>query len=283
MNNDTIIAFSAKTVLYPHWQNVATVVAGALAGFLSCLGSGVILYSILSDWERKKKEVKYRFLLGLSLVDLLASPMYFALTLFMPIGSPNAWGAMGNMTTCNVQGVMLQMTLVGSFYNAALSHWFYCCICKGMSDKAYMEQGWEKRWHILSLLFPLATSIYLLLIGQYNYTPVGCWIGAYPYGTVSILTGWCRPRFKLYKPSTNNFFLTKIFSCLSLFCRIHHRCTIRLCPRRQSRLYPRRKVDIVCLAVHGNSNHSDAGGYFILHVPDLRACQDGYWNSSKGN
>jgi hypothetical protein len=183
----TNVAFSDNTVLHAHWQNVLIVLSGALAALLSCLGSGLILYSISSDWERKRHEIKYRFLLGLSVVDVLASPMYFVLTLFMPVGSPNAWGAMGNTTTCNVQGFILQMTLVGSLYNGALSHWFYCCICKRMSCKAYMEQGWDKRWHILSLLFPLATAIYLLLIDQYTYTPVGCWIGDYPYGRFSFL------------------------------------------------------------------------------------------------
>ena len=172
--------------IFPEWQQILIVVVGAVSGALSIVGSGLILYSILVDWERKKKEVKYRFLFGLSISDIITSLVFVAWPLPIPEGTPNVWGAMGTTQTCTLQGFLLQLSAIGVFYNGALCHWFYYSICKGMSDAVYIQKGWERNWHIFNISFAFVTACIITAVDQFNYQIMGCWISNYPYGTPSL-------------------------------------------------------------------------------------------------
>jgi hypothetical protein len=177
------IVLTSQIQPWPHWQQVLFVVGGAISGALSILGSGMILYSILKEWKRKRTEVKYRFLLGLSVSDIITSLVFVLWPLPIPKGTPNVWGAMGNKESCSAQGFFLQMSAVGVFYNGALCHWFYYSIVKGVSDATYIQRlRWEKYWHIFNIGFPLITSSILVIFDVFNYSVVGCYVGEHPYG-----------------------------------------------------------------------------------------------------
>ena len=164
-------------------ENLSIVVGSAVSGSLSLFGSILMVLSIARDWKIRKLDVKYRYLLGLCGSDILTSGWYIVFTVPMRRDvSPNALWALGNITTCEIQGFILQLTGIGMFYNGALSHWFYCSICHSMTSKQYQEAGYERRWHFLSLVYPLFGSIVAVSTQHMNYTPLGCWIGAYPYG-----------------------------------------------------------------------------------------------------
>ena len=59
-------------------EQVAIAISPSLSAVLSLLGSGVIIYMIYKDWAVKKNKVKYRFLLCLSIADILNSVWFVA-------------------------------------------------------------------------------------------------------------------------------------------------------------------------------------------------------------
>ena len=182
-------------VAYFDWQQILLVIVGAVAGFLSILGSSAICYSILLNsrkiLQNKLQQVQYRYLLALSLSDILTSAVFLVWPLPIPQSIPFVFGNhFGNTTTCSVQGFLLQLSSIGMFYNGALCHWFYCTIVKSMTDRHYQAMGYERRWHILAILFPIATGILAVSTEHMNYTPMGCWVGSHPYGKLTSYLLW---------------------------------------------------------------------------------------------
>lgn len=199
MSDDEEQVITSAIKIFPHWQQVMFVIGGAISGFLSILGSGMILYSIVSDWKRKKREVKYRFLLGLSVSDIFTSLVFVFWPLPIPSGSPNVWGARGNQQSCDMQGFFLQISIIGILYNGALSHWFYYSICHGMKDGQYIEKGWDRRIHSFILIFSIVPAVGIIFAEQYNPMPLGCWLGDHPYGKSGVIRGVSSCSFGLWR------------------------------------------------------------------------------------
>lgn len=160
-------------------QEVAYTVAPIISGLLSTLGSTAIIWMILTDWNRKIRRVKYRILLGLSLSDALSSIVQMFWGIMLPKGTPGSWGAIGNKATCSAHGFILQFGLSGSFYNTALSAYFYKSICFGMTDATFAAK-YELWIHLTSVLFPLATAVGALILDIYSVTGGGCYIAPDP-------------------------------------------------------------------------------------------------------
>uniref|UniRef100_A0A7S3P6Q5 G-protein coupled receptors family 1 profile domain-containing protein n=1 Tax=Amphora coffeiformis TaxID=265554 RepID=A0A7S3P6Q5_9STRA len=167
---------------YHHWtqpQQVALTIAPAVSGTLSVIGSTIISVMILN--QGKWKNVRFRLLLCLCLADIMNSLVYVTFPFPIPDGTPGAWGAMGNQQTCTFQGFMIHVSLIGAFYNAAISHYFLCSIRDGLSHEEYAKK-YETIWHVLAIGFSVGTALVALWMDLYAYTSLGCWIGPRPFG-----------------------------------------------------------------------------------------------------
>jgi hypothetical protein len=160
-------------------QQVAITLVPAFSGTLSILGSSCIIWMLLQNSQKKLKSVKYRFLFVLCLSDIVYSLWLVPFALPIPKGTPGVWGAMGNYASCNAQGFFLQFGNIGTFYNTALSLYFYKSLCYSMNDEQIAKR-YEKWIHIVSLLWPVGTGIAAWQQDLYSYSGLGCWIAPDP-------------------------------------------------------------------------------------------------------
>jgi hypothetical protein len=160
-------------------QQVAITLVPAFSGTLSILGSSCIIWMLLADNRKKLKSVKYRFLFALCWCDVVNSLCFVFFSLPIPKDTPGVWGAMGNYASCNAQGFFLQIGITGSFYNGALSLYFYKSVCSSMKDEQIAKR-YEKWVHIVSLLWPVGTGIAAWQQDLYSYSGLGCWIAPEP-------------------------------------------------------------------------------------------------------
>jgi hypothetical protein len=160
-------------------QQVAITLVPAFSGTLSLLGSSCIIWMLLAENRKKLKSVKYRFLFALCLCDIVNSLWFVFFSLPIPKDTPGVWGAMGNYASCNTQGFFLQFGIIGSFYNGALSLYFYKSLCSSMKDEQ-IARRYEKWIHIGCLVWPLGTAIAAWQQDLYSYSGLGCWIAPEP-------------------------------------------------------------------------------------------------------
>jgi hypothetical protein len=160
-------------------QQVAITLVPAFSGTLSLLGSSCIIWMMLAENRKKLKSVKYRFLFALCLCDVVNSLWFVFFSLPIPKDTPGVWGAMGNYASCNAQGFFLQFGIIGSFYNGALSLYFYKSLCYSMKDEQ-IAKTYEKWIHIGCLVWPLGTAIAAWRQDLYSFSGLGCWIAPEP-------------------------------------------------------------------------------------------------------
>jgi hypothetical protein len=160
-------------------QQVANTLVPAFSGTLSILGSTCIIWMLLGQNLKKLKSVKYRFLFALCWCDIIYSLVFVFWSLPIPKGTPGVWGAIGNYTSCNVQGFLLQFGNIGSFYNTALSLYFYKSLCHSMNDEQIAKR-YEKWIHLGSFVWPLGTAIAAWQQDLYSFSGIGCWMAPEP-------------------------------------------------------------------------------------------------------
>ena len=78
-----------------------------------------LLYEIYCDHKRMGTNSIQRVLVGMSIVDILASSAWFLSTWAVPEGS-FAYAA-GNEASCNFQGFLLQLAIRAPLYNCSLA------------------------------------------------------------------------------------------------------------------------------------------------------------------
>jgi glucan phosphoethanolaminetransferase (alkaline phosphatase superfamily) len=136
-----------------------------------------IIYEVFCDHQTRGTTPVQRALVGMSLIDILASSGWFMSTWAVPKGS-FAFSA-GNTTTCNYQGFLLQLAIGAPLYNSSLALFYLLMIKQRWSDQRLIQ---IERWvHSFILSFTVGTSILLLQLNQYNHIgPVSfqemcCW------------------------------------------------------------------------------------------------------------
>jgi hypothetical protein len=143
-----------------------------VSGTLSCFFSGVIIYTILRDKKRRSRTY-HRLIFGISCCDLSAS-FWLALSTW-PIPEDGALWAVGNETTCNLQGFFTQLGIASSFYNASLSFYYVLVVRYGWKEH---QLKWAERFffHSIPLLWGLVSAITGLSIGVYGNASLWCWV-----------------------------------------------------------------------------------------------------------
>ena len=147
-----------------------------ISGSISAICSAAIIYMMLSDRERKlRKEPKCRFLLMMSIIDVLQSIAYAFSSLPVPRES-GIYGARGNQMTCNTQGFLFQLGFAVPCYNACLCIWFLRSIKYNMHPNEF-RKNIEPYCHTVSLLLPLTTAILCTVLDTFEPRGPMCWIG----------------------------------------------------------------------------------------------------------
>ena len=146
-------------------------------GSLSFLTSSSIIWKILRS-DTKLSSPYSRLIFGLCFYDIISSVANALSTMPSP-PSPygqDVWGALGNETTCRIQGFMFTFSSSSSpFYNLSLCIYYLCLIRYSMRDERFGKYI-EPFLHIIPFMYSLAISIYLLVNDNYHFNGTVCWV-----------------------------------------------------------------------------------------------------------
>jgi len=166
---------------------IINAVGTKITSFLSMIGSGYIIHNIIAHGPSKLDNIYNRIMLGLSIFDMIGSFAQFLSTWPIPAGAfvdggPDIgdcyYGNVGTLTTCELQGFLIQsFAVAGPIYNAALCLYFVL----------YIQYNWsEQRLRRIepfmygAALYPMITAIPCWKFGLFNPVGAFCWIGGYP-------------------------------------------------------------------------------------------------------
>jgi hypothetical protein len=163
--------------MYNHGQQLALALIPKITGGCSCAFSFLIVYTIART--RKRRQHTYeRLLLGMSFWDMTCSFWYAMST--WPILKEKEKDyrlAVGNKTSCEIQGAFIQMTIVGALYNGSLS--FYYVL---VTRYKWRECDFRKKPQVQTLLhaIPMVWGIGTVIAAEYkdlfNPAKLWCWI-----------------------------------------------------------------------------------------------------------
>ena len=145
---------------------------------LSATGSLMIISQVSrSKFNRSKPQ--QRLLLGLSVSDFILSIIWILTPLFMPSESGAVW-AVGNQTTCNVQGFIVTLFNASAIlYMCALQLQYLLTIRYGWTE-GKVRRKVEPYMHGIPWCLGLSAAITQLALKLFNPADWDCWIAPYP-------------------------------------------------------------------------------------------------------
>ena len=147
------------------------------AGILSLLGSGIMIYDIGRNAEKRSKP-KDRIVLSMSICDFLFCFFGPVLGLLM-IPSDALPGALGNQITCNIQGfIYMSSGGASSSYNVSLAINYLLLVKYGWSDERLKKA--EPFLHLYPLLHGMM-YISAFPLQAFNTGEVACQVGSSPF------------------------------------------------------------------------------------------------------
>jgi len=91
--------------------------------------------------------------------------------------------ALGNETTCEIQGFMTVLGC-GTYFYALFLSIQYCLVVCFNTDEKLISTKIEPFMHVIAIGWPLATAITGVYLDLYNFAGSQCWIAPYPTGCV---------------------------------------------------------------------------------------------------
>jgi hypothetical protein len=164
----------------PLYYRIAIRIA-SVSGTLSMSCSTIIVYMMVSDRELKLKKPNNRFLLAMSIIDIIQSMMFAICSMPVPRSS-GIYGAIGNDLSCSFQGFFIQLGLAVPCYNASLCIWYLKSIKYNMTADIFKKKI-EPYCHALSILLPLISAICLFAVDMLKQKGYICWIESGSYWT----------------------------------------------------------------------------------------------------
>ena len=133
----------------------------------------------------------HRLLVGLSITDVIASIGMLGSTWPIPVDSLSGkeYMSLGTITTCNIQGFLIQLGTVSTpIYNSFLSIYYLLLV----------KYNWKKHdprfvtleryiFHPIPWILGFGTSTTSLVLQQYNSANLWCWIAPTPYDCIDSL------------------------------------------------------------------------------------------------
>lgn len=155
-------------------QQKALAIIPKITGLTSVFCSIFIVVTVLRDKEKRRKTY-HRLLAGISLVDISSSFSVSMSTWPIPKDSGVLW-AVGNDTTCRMQGFFNQFTVCSSFYNVSLSIYYLLVVRYGW--KQHRIRRIEPALHAVPFLWGAVTAISGLPLDIYGNSFLWCFISA---------------------------------------------------------------------------------------------------------
>jgi len=148
-------------------------------GIVSVVGSTMIIVILLRS-PKKLTSPYRRLVFGMSCMDIIHSLSFVLAGLPSPADNKYARNAIGNICTCNIQGLMAYSGCMGSVtYDCMLSIYFVMVVVYSKRED-FIRHRIEPFFHALSALVPLAAGIFLIATTSFNASGYMCWISPSP-------------------------------------------------------------------------------------------------------
>ena len=164
----------------PNWDLAFAVVPRVTAAF-SLLGSGIIVYEVISD-VKKRKKVYHRIMCGMSCFDIIGSICYFLGRWPMPADGLAGFGLSGGVGTegtCKTQAFFGQAVVGTVTYNAVLAVQYFMIVNLSISESTIAKK-YEKIMHAIPFFMWIVTGIIGLSFDSLNPAFFNCWITPAP-------------------------------------------------------------------------------------------------------
>ena len=149
---------------------------------VSCLVSltgSLMIVSQITRSEFNRSKPQQRLILGLSISDCCTSLIWILTPLFMPTYSGAMW-AIGNQTTCNIQGFIVTLFNASAIlYMCTLQLQYLLTIRYGWSEGRIRREA-EIYMHAFPWALGLAAAITQLALKLFNPADWDCWIAPFP-------------------------------------------------------------------------------------------------------
>ena len=157
-----------------------------LPALLSMLGSYCIIRECVCEIRRKTKRgggscrTLLRALVALSVADLFSSAAWFLSTWMFPSNmKDDAWGNIGSLATCNIQGFLLQLGIsAGPCFNTLYAYFSLLMLRYRWRDQDL--QRMEPYIHATIWIGSVGLATFPIFLELYNPFGQVCWVEAYP-------------------------------------------------------------------------------------------------------
>ena len=145
---------------------------------ISLVLSSTIIWSFYRD-ARKRKRLYHRLVFVMSCYGIVFSFAVGMGTSMFPSDTSDTYAAIGTKATCNLQGILVQLTLAVPLYYASLSVYCYVAINANFKDEQIV---WIEPWiHGTINGYTVLTSIFIAVTDNINPSGTVCWLGTDPY------------------------------------------------------------------------------------------------------
>ena len=142
----------------------------------SLLASCVLVYV---TFKRRRRAPFHRFLLGMSLFDVLQSLSFPLQPFLLPESGGRVW-ARGNVASCSAMGFILQMGIGTYLYNFMLNMNFLLTVYFEMDVRNFPKYA-EPLAHLIVFIYAIGTSLSGVILGVFKESELGttCWVAGY--------------------------------------------------------------------------------------------------------
>mmetsp|Transcript_3601 Transcript_3601/g.5318 ORF Transcript_3601/g.5318 Transcript_3601/m.5318 type:complete len:433 (+) Transcript_3601:130-1428(+) len=159
-------------------QVIALAIAPMVTGCMSFLASSTILIMILRS-KVKLSTIYRRLIFGMSSFDVIQSLEQASSVIPLPEGWP-VWGAMGNLTTCNMKGFFNTIGITGAVFYSLSQSMYFITVIKLNVDEQTIKRKIEPFLHAIPILLAFGSSVFLLATDNYGPVAMTCWIAPKP-------------------------------------------------------------------------------------------------------
>ena len=160
-------------------QITALAVAPKTTSTLSIIGSIFIIIKVLKSPLRRSRS-HHRLLAGMSVCDFFASFATFLSTWPIPIGTRGVRFAVGNITSCTIQGFMANFNIAVALYNTCLAM-YYLLIVRYKITTERMKKI-ELMMHLIPFSYAVLFGMTLAIDTSFNPAGQYCWVAQVPFG-----------------------------------------------------------------------------------------------------
>ena len=153
-----------------------SIVCQRVSSALSIIGSLIIIYQILSNYEQKLKLMHHRIILSMSCCDLIGSIALFVGRWAAPKNVNEEWlrNNVGSQFTCDLQGFILSFGFSSvSVCMTFLSIYYMLSVRYNWREERLKKIEWAFR---LLLILCVVISVIPIVNQAYNPYPTFCWV-----------------------------------------------------------------------------------------------------------